>query len=131
MLVESELARIIITEMSGDQVVVLKEKGGERNFPIIIGIFEAVAIDRGLKGIGIPRPQTHDLIDNVIREMGGELERIVVNDLKESTFYALLHVRQDGKDVAVDARPSDAIALAVRVGCPVFVEDSVLDKITP
>jgi hypothetical protein len=125
-----ELARIVISETSDQQVIVLREKDGERSFPIIIGIFEAVSIDRHLKGIEIPRPLTHDLVRNVIREMGGELERIVVNDLHDNTFYARLHVQRDGEDIEVDSRPSDAIALAVRTGCPVFVEDSVLDKVS-
>ena len=128
--VRMELARVVISETSDQQVIVLREKDGERSFPIIIGIFEAVSIDRRLKGIEIPRPLTHDLIENVIREMGGELDRIVVNDLRDNTFYARLHIRRDGKDVEVDSRPSDAIAIAVRAGCPVFVEDSVLEKVT-
>ncbi len=128
--VRMELARVVISETSDQQVIVLREKDGERSFPIIIGIFEAVSIDRHLKGIEIPRPLTHDLVRNVIREMGGELERIVVNDLHDNTFYARLHVRRDGEDIEVDSRPSDAIALAVRTGCPVFVEDSVLEKVT-
>lgn len=128
--VRMELARIVISETSDQQVIVLREKDGERSFPIIIGIFEAVSIDRHLKGIEIPRPLTHDLVRNVIREMGGELERIVVNDLHDNTFYARLHVQRDGEDIEVDSRPSDAIALAVRTGCPVFVEDSVLDKVS-
>ena len=124
------LARIVISETSDQQVIVLREKDGERSFPIIIGIFEAVSIDRHLKGITIPRPLTHDLIENVIREMGGKLARIVVNDLRENTFYARLHISRDGEDIEVDSRPSDAVALAVRVGCPVFVEDSVLNKVS-
>ena len=129
--VPMELARVIISETSDQQIIVLREKDGERSFPIIIGIFEAVAIDRRLKGIEIPRPLTHDLIENVIREMGGKLERVVVNDLKSNTFYARLHILRDGEDIEVDARPSDAIALAVRVSCPIFVEDSVLDNVGP
>ncbi len=127
--VRMELSRIVISETSDQQVIVLREKGGERSFPIIIGIFEAVSIDRHIKNITIPRPLTHDLIENVIREMGGKLERIVVNDLRDNTFYALLHISRDGEDIEVDSRPSDAVALAVRVGCPIFVEDSVLDKV--
>lgn len=127
--VRMELSRIVISETSDQQVIVLREKGGERSFPIIIGIFEAVSIDRHIKDIKIPRPLTHDLIENVIREMGGELAKIVVNDLRDNTFYARLHIRRGGEEVEVDARPSDAVAIAVRVGCPIFVEDSVLDKV--
>ncbi len=125
--IRMELARVIISETTDQQVVVLREKGGERSFPIIIGIFEAVSIDRQLKEIRIPRPLTHDLLMNVIREMGGKLTRIVVNDLRDNTFFAHLHVDLAGRDVEVDARPSDAIALAVRAGCPVYAEEKVLD----
>ncbi len=137
--VRMELARVVISETSDHQVIVLREKegtetGGQRSFPIIIGIFEAVSIDRSIKGLELPRPRTHDLIVGVIREMGGTLQRIVVDDLvedeaKRGTFHAKLHIARDGEDVVVDARPSDAIALAVRVKCPVFVDDSVLDKV--
>jgi bifunctional DNase/RNase len=128
-----ELARVVISETSDQQVIYLREKDGERTFPIIIGIFEAVSIDRSLKGQTLPRPLTHDLAVGIINEMGGKLERIVVDDLveedKRGTFHAKLHISRDGEDVVVDARPSDAIAIAVRVNCPVFVDDSVLDKV--
>lgn len=127
--VQVELARVIISETTDQQVIVLREKAGERSFPIIIGIFEAVSIDRKLKDIQVPRPLTHDLLAGVIREMGGRLTRIVVNDLRDNTFFAQLHVERDGKDIEIDARPSDAIALAVRVGCPVFAEEKVLEKV--
>ena len=127
--VRMELARVVISETSDQQVIVLREKDGNRSFPIIIGIFEAVAIDRRLKGIPIPRPLTHDLLESVIVQMGGTLEKIVVNDLRDNTFYATLHIGRDGEDIEVDCRPSDAIALAVRVSCPVYVEDSVLEKV--
>jgi bifunctional DNase/RNase len=126
--VRVELARVIISEMSDQQVIVLREKEGGRSFPIIIGIFEAVAIDRRLKEIQVPRPLTHDLLYNTIAEMGGSVDRVVVSDLREGTFYATLHVSRDGEDIEVDARPSDGIALAVRAGCPLYVEDSVLEK---
>ena len=126
--VRVELARVIISETTDQQVIVLREKDGDRSFPIIIGIFEAVSIDRKLKDIQIPRPLTHDLVANVIREMGGVLTRIVVNDLRDNTFFARLHIERDGQDVEVDSRPSDAVALAVRAGCPIYVEDKVLDK---
>lgn len=125
--IRMELARVIISETTDQQVVVLREKDGERSFPIIIGIFEAVSIDRQLKEIQVPRPLTHDLLMNVIRDMGGKLTRIVVNDLRDNTFFAQLHIELDGRDVEVDARPSDSIALAVRAGCPVYAEEKVLD----
>jgi bifunctional DNase/RNase len=127
--VQVELARVIISETTDQQVIVLREKAGERSFPIIIGIFEAVSIDRKIKDIQVPRPLTHDLLAGVIREMGGRLTRIVVNDLRDNTFFAQLHVERDGTDIEIDARPSDAIALAVRVGCPIFAEEKVLEKV--
>lgn len=124
-----ELARVIISETTDQQVIVLREKNGNRSFPIIIGIFEAVAIDRKLKGTELPRPLTHDLLDNVIKKMGGTLTKIVVNDLKDNTFYARLHITRGNEEIEVDSRPSDAVALAVRAGCPIYVEDSVLEKV--
>lgn len=124
-----DLARIIISETSDQQVIVLKERDGDRSFPVIIGIFEAVAIDRRLKNIELPRPLTHDLLEGVIKSMGGELKRIVVNDMRESTFYARLHIERDGEDIEVDARPSDAIALAVRANVPIYVEEEVFKKV--
>ncbi len=131
MLVESELARIIITESSSSQIVVLKEKAGERAFPIVIGLFEAVSIDRELKELRPERPLTHDLLKSVIEDMGGVLERIVINDLTDNTFFAYLQVAIDGRTVQVDSRPSDALCLAVRTGAPIFVEDSVFGLAAP
>ena len=123
-----ELARIVINEQSPEQVIVLREKGGQRQFPIVIGIFEAWAIDRKVKEIDMPRPMTHDLLANVIEELGGRLERVVINALDGSTFFARLIIRQNDQDVSVDCRPSDAVALAVRVGVPMFVAREVFDK---
>ncbi len=123
-----ELARIVINEQSPEQVIVLREKGGQRQFPIVIGIFEAWAIDRKVKEIDMPRPMTHDLLANVIEELGGRLERVVINALDGSTFFARLIIQQNDQDVSVDCRPSDAVALAVRVGVPMFVAREVFDK---
>ena len=123
-----QLARVIISETTDQQVIVLREKEGGRSFPIIIGIFEAVSIDRKLKEIEIPRPLTHDLVLSAITEMGGKLTRIVVNDLRDNTFYARLHVDMGGRDVEIDSRPSDAIALAVRAGCPIYAEEKVIEQ---
>lgn len=130
MLVECELSKIIINEVREHQIVVLRELAEpHREFPIVIGIFEAVAIDRKLKDVPIPRPLTHDLLISVMEEMGGRLERIIINDLKDSTFYAQLEVHRNDETILVDSRPSDAIALSVRSGCRVFVDDSVLKKV--
>ena len=126
-MIQVELSRIIIQETSDSQIIVLKETDGERSFPIIIGIFEAAAIDRRVKRLRPPRPLPHDLIYNVIEGMGGTLLRVEVNDLRDNTFFARLIIGMDGREVEVDSRPSDAIAVAVQQDVPIFVEDFVLD----
>ena len=118
MLVRMDLVRIVITETSESQVIVLKERDGERHFPILIGIHEALAIDRRIKGIALQRPLTHDLLANIIRELDGELEKIVISELREHTFYARLIVRRNGDLLEIDSRPSDAIALGSPVRPP-------------
>jgi len=128
--VECELARIIISETTPNQIIVLREKAGARNFPIVIGLIEAMAIDREIKEERLPRPLTHDLLSNVIRGMGGKLERIVVNDLRDGTFFARLKIRSGSELHDIDARPSDAIALAVRCAAPLFVEEKVLRAVS-
>ncbi len=127
--VQVDLARIIITETSDQQVIVLKERDGERQFPIVIGSYEAFAIDRRLKGIQHPRPLTHDLMASVIESLHGDLERIVVCDLRQGTFFAQLIIRLDGELIEVDARPSDAIALGVAMETPIFVSEHVLREV--
>ena len=107
----------------------LKEQNGSRSFPIVIGIVEIFAIDRRLKGIAAPRPMTHDLMQNVISGMGGRIQRIVVNDLRNHTFYALISIEIDGRLVEIDARPSDAIAIGVATSAPLYVADHVFDKV--
>ncbi len=124
-----ELSRIIINEQSPEQVIVLKELDGERQFPIVIGIFEAWAIERKFKDDKMPRPMTHDLLGNSIRELGGEVRCVVITDLEEGTFYARLCVHQGKKDHRIDCRPSDAVALAVRQEVPIFVEERVFEKL--
>jgi hypothetical protein len=126
-----ELSRIIISETNEEQVIVLKEVEGDRAFPIVIGIWEAVAIDRNIKGKKTPRPMTHDLLENVIKGLDANLERIVVTDLRDRTFFAKLILRRNGKAIEVDTRPSDAIALAVQMRVPIYVEETVLDEVTP
>ncbi len=125
--IRCDLARIIITETSDSQIIVLRERDGDRAFPIVIGSYEAVAIDRRLKGIPAPRPLTHDLLATVIEQLGADLEKIVINDLRDATFYARIVLRQGGQLIEVDARPSDAIALGVAGDVAVYVEDHVLD----
>ena len=125
-----ELARIVINEQSPEQVIVLREIDGQRQFPIVIGIFEAWAIDRKVKEIDMPRPMTHDLLANVIDELGARLERVTINALDGSTFFARLIVQQEDRQVSIDCRPSDAVALAVRVGVPISVSREVFDKLS-
>jgi uncharacterized protein len=127
--VRMELSRIIISETSDQQIIVLKERSGERQFPIVIGIHEAMAIDRRLKGYTTQRPLTHELLANVIGAMQGELERIVIHDLKDHTFYAKLVIRQSGALREVDSRPSDAIALGVANDIPIYVSEHVLREV--
>ena len=126
--VEVELSRIIINETSDQQIIVLKERHGSRGFPIVIGIVEIFAIDRRLKGITPPRPMTHDLLASVIEHLGARVERIVIDDLRNHTFYAKIYLNIDGRTVKVDSRPSDAIALCAAINAPIFVADHVFDK---
>ena len=123
-----ELRRIIISEVDDHQVIILKEVEGERSFPIVIGIFEATSIDRRVRGMQSPRPLTHDLIAAVVDQLGGEIQDIVISDLKEHTYFAKLRVRKDGELVEVDCRPSDAIALAVTARVPIYVSEEVLGE---
>jgi len=129
MSIQMELHKIIISEMQDQQVIILREVDGERKFPIIIGSAEAYAIDRRLKGIASPRPLTHDLLASVIEEMGGQVSRIEINDLESHTFFAKIHIRHKGQDIAVDSRPSDAIALGIATNVPIFVADHVLEQL--
>jgi len=127
--IRMSLARIVIQDTSDQQIIFLRECDGDREFPIVIGDPEASAIDRRLKGYKRARPMTHDLMADVIGQLGGELERIVINDLKDHTFYAKLVLRANGEIVEVDSRPSDAIALGVASETPIFVSDHVLQEV--
>lgn len=129
MSVQMELHKIIISELQDQQVIVLREVDGERMFPIVIGSTEALAIDRRLKGIPTPRPLTHDLLANVIEQLGGTLERIEITNLENHTFFARILIRQNGRVVEVDSRPSDAIALGIAGGVPIYVAEHVLDEV--
>jgi len=126
-----ELARIIIAEISDQQVIYLKEVNGDRAFPIVIGFFEARSIDQRVKGIPSPRPLTHDLVLSVIEHLGGEPHDVIINELREHTYYAKLRVRREGEIIEIDARPSDAIAVAVtcRPFLPIYVNEEVLEEV--
>ena len=128
MMVPMQLSRIFIREMTDMQIIELSEVGGDRTFPIVIGLPEAFAIERRLKGIEIPRPQTHDLLASVLDALGGALQRIEIHDMREGTFYARLVVDQSGREVMIDSRPSDAIALGVAKGVPILVDAAVLEQ---
>ncbi len=130
-MIHMELSRIIISETNDEQVIVLKEVEGERAFPIVIGIWEAVAIDRNIKGKKTPRHMTHDLLENVIGGLDSKLDRVIVTELRDRTFYAKLVLRRNGKAVEIDSRPSDAIALAVQMRAPIYVEEQVLEEVMP
>jgi bifunctional DNase/RNase len=129
-MVEMELIRILMNERRGEQMVVLKEKGGKRTLPIIIGIPEASSIKLKISGICPPRPMTHDLLKNTIEQLGAALSRVVIDKLQENTFYAKITLTDvKGKKVLVDARPSDSIALALRAGCPIYASEDVLKQV--
>ena len=129
--VPMELSRIIISEINDQQVIYLREVGGERTFPILIGIFEATSIDRRVKRYESPRPLTHDLIVSVVENMGGEFQDVVISELREHTYFAKLRIRFEGELIEIDARPSDAIAVAVTCepALPIYVEEEVLNDV--
>ena len=130
MLVQMELARIIISEINDQQVIFLREVEGSRSFPILIGLFEATSIDRRVRGEVPPRPLTHDLVKSSIEALGGELQDVVIHTLEDHTYFASLRVSKDGELIEVDARPSDAVALAVHYSphLPIYVSTEVLDE---
>src|SRR5205814_3490290 len=127
--VQMELKRIIISEIHEQQVILLREVDGERSFSIMIGIFEATSIDRRVKKLPSPRPLTHDLVNNVIDQLGGELRDVYISELRDHTYYAKLRIRMNGEMVEVDSRPSDAIALAVTASVPIYVAEDVLEEV--
>jgi hypothetical protein len=125
---EMMIDSIRVSLMNYQRVVILKDKNSDRYLPIWIGSAEADAIAVKLQEVSVPRPLTHDLLSTVIASLGAGLTQIIVNDLQDDTFYAKLAIQVDGKIVEVDSRPSDAIALAVRLQVPIYVEDAVLEK---
>ena len=129
-LIEMEVNKIRIDERRGEQVIVLREKGGARLLPIIIGISEVTAIKMHVSGIQPPRPLTHDLLAATIDQLGAALDRVVITKLESNTFFAKLLLRtKEDVVVEVDARPSDSIALALRADAPIFVADEVLQQV--
>ncbi|NLX56069.1 MAG: bifunctional nuclease family protein [Planctomycetaceae bacterium] len=129
--VQMQLSRIIISEINEQQVIYLKEVHGDRQFPILIGIFEATSIDRRVKACRAPRPLTHDLLVHIVEALGAELDSVVISDLRDHTYFAKLRVRQDGEIIEIDSRPSDAIAVAVTCDpqLPIYVAEEVLNEV--
>ncbi len=131
MLVRMSLARIVIVDSHEEQasMVVLRETEGERAFPILIGLNEAYAIERRTHGRPVPRPMTHELLERVIEQLNGQLEQVVINELRDQTFYAKLVVRCNGTVIEVDSRPSDAMALCAGTDTPIYVDESVFEEL--
>jgi bifunctional DNase/RNase len=129
MQIEMTIKGLMVDPITNTPIVILRDKDGQKVLPIWVGIFEANAIALQIENIATPRPMTHDLLRNVIHDLNAEVKKIVVCDLQENTFYALIYLAIDGRGelVAIDARPSDAIALALRTRAPIFVEDTVID----
>ena len=127
-MIEVTIESIRVSLMNYNRVVVLREADSNRYLPIYIGPPEAEAIAMRLQGVSVARPMTHDLLSSVLQELGGAVDRVVVNDLSNDTFFAQLHVRVDERELEIDARPSDALALAVRNDAPIYVEDAVLEQ---
>jgi bifunctional DNase/RNase len=128
MQIEMSIKGLMIDPITNMPIIILKDDEGQRVLPIWVGVFEANAIALQIENVQTPRPMTHDLLKNVIDDLHASVERVVVSDLKENTFYALIHMRANEHDVIVDARPSDAIALALRTRSPIFVEESVIQS---
>lgn len=128
-MIQVELSKIIIDEKRQDQIIVLKEKSGERHFPIVIGFLEASSIKMKISGIEPPRPMTHDLLVSVIDSVGANVERLVIDKMLNNTFHAKIELlTSDQKIVSIDTRPSDGIAVSVRSGTPIYVEDEIFEK---
>ncbi len=128
MLIEMTIKGLTVDPITNTPIVILKDKDGKRALPIWVGVFEANAIALQIENIETPRPMTHDLLRNIITDLDGTVDRIVVSDLRDNTFYAVIHLTVRGERVAVDSRPSDAIALALRTRAPILVEESVIDN---
>ena len=128
MLIEMTIKGLMVDPVTNLPIVILKDKDGDRVLPIWVGIFEANAIALQIENVATPRPMTHDLLRNIITDLDEQVDRVVVCDLKDNTFYAIIHLTVRGERVAIDARPSDAIALALRTRSPILVEENVIDS---
>jgi hypothetical protein len=128
MQIEMTIKGLMVDPITNMPIVILRDREGQRVLPIWVGIFEANAIALQIENVSTARPMTHDLLRNVISDLKGSVQKIVVCDLQDNTFYALIYVSLGGETLAIDARPSDAIALALRARAPIFVEDAVIDN---
>ena len=128
MLVEMTIKGLMVDPVTNMPIVILRDEDGQRALPIWVGPVEANAIALQIENVAPPRPMTHDLLRNVIQDLKATVQKVVVCDLQENTFYALIYLGLNGDTVAIDARPSDAIALALRTRAPIFVEDTVIDN---
>jgi bifunctional DNase/RNase len=128
MQIEMVIKGLMVDPITSMPIIILRDRDGVRVLPIWVGVFEANAIALQIENIATPRPMTHDLLRNVFRDLNADVQRVVISDLKDNTFYALIYVDRGGEVVAIDARPSDAIALALRTQAPIFVEEYVIDN---
>ncbi len=128
MQIEMTIKGLMVDPITNMPIIILRDKDGQKVLPIWVGIFEANAIALQIENVATPRPMTHDLLKNILTDLEATVQKVVVCDLKENTFYALIHILVNGQTVAVDARPSDAIALALRAKAPIFVEDTVIEN---
>jgi bifunctional DNase/RNase len=128
MFLEMKVRGLALDPLSNLPIIILRDDEEKRSLPIWIGIYEANAIALELEKIETPRPMTHDLIKNILETIEARVQKVVVTDLKENTFYAVLHLQVGSTEYTVDSRPSDAIALALRVGAPIYVDEEVVRK---
>ena len=128
MQIEMTIKGLMVDPISNMPIVILRDRDGVKTLPIWVGMFEANAIALQIENISTPRPMTHDLLRNVIHDLKASVQKIVVCDLQDSTFYALIYLLINGEVVAIDSRPSDAIALALRTRAPIYVEEAVIDN---
>lgn len=139
--VEMKIRGLMMDPVTNMPIVILKDIGSDTVLPIWVGVYEANAIALEIEKVSTPRPMTHDLLKNVLLGMEAQVEKVVVTELKDDTFYAVIWLNRNGSPVSIDSRPSDALALALRVDCPIYVEDEVLktskqatqisDRVTP
>jgi len=128
MQIEMTIKGLMVDPITNMPIIILRDKDGQRVLPIWVGVFEANAIALQIENVTTPRPMTHDLLRNVIQDLEASVTKIVVSDLRDNTFYAVIYLQRNGETVAIDARPSDAIALALRAHVPIFVEEVVIDN---